>query len=160
MGFNIIKMLTKITYLVTSRITTSGSSFLTVELIIMEPSQASYAPVLDWRLSHIACKFTELRKKTNCYCEWRKKKKKDDLKFFKSCETLLFIWFLESSYVAVSLTFFFFGLFCCLWYKADFAISGIKTIDKNITGATEITNCVQEAQKSKLIFSTIVSLQH
>lgn len=39
-----------------------------------------------------------------------KKKKKDDLKFFKSCETLLFIWFLESSYVAVSLTFFFFGV--------------------------------------------------
>lgn len=129
------------------------ASFFTLELIMMELNQASYAPMLDWLLSHIACKFTELRKKTNCYCEW---KKKDDLKFLKSCEVPLFMWFLESSYVAVSLTFFFWGLFCdikqaLLWVE-------LRQLTKTLLKLSG--SCVQEAQKSKWICSTIVSLQH
>ena len=93
--------------------------------------------------------------------EGRKKEKKDALIFLKSGDApffILFIWFLQSSYKAVSFTFSFLGLFSCLWHKADFAVSAIKTINKKITETVKVTKCVQEAQKAELIFCTVASL--
>lgn len=90
-----------------------------------------------------------------------KKKKTMASTFWKSGDAPLFIRFLKSSYIIgiihISLPW---VIFFYLWHKADFAVSAIKTVNIKITETVKVKKCVQEAQKTELIYCPVASLQY
>ena len=96
-----------------------AAGFTAQVIILNHPGQisAGYAPLLDCHTAHVACKFAELKKKTDCHSG---KKLQDGPKFLKSGDAVI-VHMVSGKPVCVES---FSGYppprpFLCVWHETD-----------------------------------------
>ena len=122
----------------------------TAQVIILDhPGQisAGYAPALDCQTAHIACKFAELKEKTDHHSG---KKLEDSPKFLKSNDAAIIDMVPDKPMCVKS----FFdspplGCFAVRDIRQTIAVGVIKAVDKKAAGAGKVTKSPQNAQKAR-----------
>ena len=122
----------------------------TAQVIILDhPGQisAGHAPALDCQTAHIACKFAELKEKTDHHSG---KKLEDSPKFLKSDDAAIIDMVpdkpmcVESFFDSPPL-----GCFAVHDIRQTIAVGVIKAVDKKAAGDGKVTKSPQNAQKAK-----------
>uniref|UniRef100_A0A2I2ZRR8 Tr-type G domain-containing protein n=1 Tax=Gorilla gorilla gorilla TaxID=9595 RepID=A0A2I2ZRR8_GORGO len=126
-----------------------AAGFTAQVIILNHPGQisAGYAPVLDCHTAHIACKFAELKEKTDHHSG---KKLEDGPKFLKSGEAAI-VDMVPGKPVCVESFSDYppLGRFAVHDIRQTVAVGVIKAVDKNAAGAGKVTKSAQKAQKAK-----------
>uniref|UniRef100_A0A2R9C5D8 Elongation factor 1-alpha n=1 Tax=Pan paniscus TaxID=9597 RepID=A0A2R9C5D8_PANPA len=126
-----------------------AAGFTAQVIILNHPGQisAGYAPVLDCHMAHIACKFAELKEKTDRHSG---KKLEDGPKFLKSGDAAI-VDMVPGKPVCVESFSDYppLGRFAVHDIRQTVAVGVIKAVDKKAAGAGKVTKSAQKAQKAK-----------
>eukprot|EP00069_Balaena_mysticetus_P012802 bmy_21835T0 len=126
-----------------------AAGFTAQVIILNHPGQISggCAPVLDYHTAHIACKFAELKEKTD---RRSGKKLEDGPKFLKSGDAVIVDMVPGKPMCVESFSDYPpLGRFAARDMRQTVAVSVIKAVDKKAAGAGKVTKSAQKAQKAK-----------
>ncbi|XP_025228067.1 putative elongation factor 1-alpha-like 3 [Theropithecus gelada] len=123
---------------------------ITAQVIILNhPGQisAGYAPVLDCHMAHIACKFAELKEKTD---HLSGKQLEDGSKFLKSGDAAI-IDMVPGNLVCIKSFSDYppLGHFAVCDVRQTVGVGVIKAVNQKAAGAGKVTKSAQKAQKAK-----------
>ncbi|KAL4844838.1 hypothetical protein H8958_020728 [Nasalis larvatus] len=123
---------------------------ITAQVIILNhPGQISpgYAPVLDCHMAHIACKFAELKEKTD---HLSGKQLEDGSKFLKSGDAAI-IDMVPGNLMCIKSFSDYppLGHFAVCDVRQTVGVGVIKAVNQKAAGAGKVTKSAQKAQKAK-----------
>ncbi|TKC41703.1 hypothetical protein EI555_005004 [Monodon monoceros] len=128
---------------------TEAAGFPAQVIILNHPGQISggYAPVLDYHTARIACKFAELKEKTD---RRSGKKLEDGPKFLKSGDAAIIDMVPDKPMCVESFSDYPPpGHFAVHDMRQTVAVGVIKAVDKKAAGGGKVTKSAQKAQKAK-----------
>ncbi|XP_055971252.1 elongation factor 1-alpha 1-like [Sorex fumeus] len=128
---------------------TEAAGFTAQAIVLNHPGQisAGYAPVLDCHTVHIACKFAELKEKTD---HRSGKKLEDGPKFLKSGDAAIIDMVPGKPMCVESFSDYPpLGRFAVREMRQTIAVGVIKAVDKKAAGAGKVTKSAQKARKAK-----------
>uniref|UniRef100_A0A8C7ETM2 Tr-type G domain-containing protein n=1 Tax=Neovison vison TaxID=452646 RepID=A0A8C7ETM2_NEOVI len=126
-----------------------AAGFAAQVIILNHPGQisAGYAPVLDCHTAHIACRFAELKEKTDCHSG---KKLEDGPKFLKSGDAAIVDMVPGKPKCVESFSDYPpLGRFAVRDLRQTVAVGVIKAVYKKAAGTGKVTKSAQKAQKAK-----------
>ncbi|PIO25119.1 hypothetical protein AB205_0214430 [Aquarana catesbeiana] len=121
-----------------------AGQFTAQVIILNHPGQisAGYAPVLDCHTAHIACKFAELKEKTD-HCSG--KKLEENSKSLKSGDAAIVDMIPGKQFSGYPPL----GRFAVRDMRQTVAVGVIKAVEKKAAGTGKVTKSAQKAQKTK-----------
>lgn len=137
-----------------------AAGFTAQVIILSHPGQVSdgYAPVLDCHTAHVACKFAELKQKTDWSSFWEVAGRWPQILEIWWCWDCWYsFWQAHVCWALLWLSFS--GSFCCLWHETDVCCGHHQSSGQEACYSSKVTKSTQKAQKLKWPLSLHQPLQ-